>query len=296
MDILPQLLVNAAIAGSIYALVSAGLCLTYGLLKILNFAHGHLMMVGVYAFYFASVEQAWSIGLSGFFTLGVMLVLALVSMKVFISPFMRFSPVLTFITTLSLATVLESVVSIIFGVNVKSLNQGFSINSIEIAGIYITPVQILIITSSLIILSLLASVTHHTCYGRKIKAVAEGADYAEALGVSRRKITGVLFSVTLILAAYACILIGYETNLQPTMGNLYTMKAFAAVVLGGLGNLWGAIVGSYILGLVENLSIGLDLGGWSIPAGYKDAISFIMILVVLLVRPQGLFGRAKRSV
>jgi branched-chain amino acid transport system permease protein len=98
----------------------------------------------------------------------------------------------------------------------------------------------------------------------------------------------------MLLGAYAGVLVGYETNIQPTMGGSYTMKAFAAMILGGLGNVWGTIAGAYILGLVENLSIGLDFGGYSLPAGYKDAFAFAIILVVLLCRPQGLFGAKAR--
>ena len=103
-----------------------------------------------------------------------------------------------------------------------------------------------------------------------------------------------VYTTSALLAAYAGVLVGYETNMQPTMGSAYTIKAFAAMVLGGLGNLWGTVLGSYLLGLVENLSIGLDFGGYSIPAGYKDAFAFMIILCVLLFRPQGLFTRHKR--
>jgi branched-chain amino acid transport system permease protein len=98
----------------------------------------------------------------------------------------------------------------------------------------------------------------------------------------------------MLLAAYAGVLVGYETNLQPTMGGSYSLKAFAAMILGGLGNMWGTVAGAFILGLVENLSIGLDLGDYSLPAGYKDAFAYVIILCVLLFRPQGLFGARER--
>jgi branched-chain amino acid transport system permease protein len=115
------------------------------------------------------------------------------------------------------------------------------------------------------------------------------------MGIPVRRLTIGIFIVCTLLAAYAGILVGYETNLQPTMGAAYTIKAFAAMILGGLGNIWGTVIGSYLLGFVENFAIGLDFGGYSLPAGYKDAFAFVIILLILLVRPQGLFGRAKRS-
>jgi branched-subunit amino acid ABC-type transport system permease component len=104
-----------------------------------------------------------------------------------------------------------------------------------------------------------------------------------------------MFVLSTILAGFAGVLVGYETNLQPTMGQTYTIKAFAAMILGGLGNIWGTVAGSYLLGLVENLAIGLDFGGYSLPAGYKDAFAFVIILLVLLFRPTGLFNTASRK-
>ena len=98
-----------------------------------------------------------------------------------------------------------------------------------------------------------------------------------------------------MLASLAGVLVGYETNMQPTMGTAYTVKAFAAMILGGLGNFWGTIISSYVLGLVENLSIGLDFGGYSIPAGYKDAFAFMIILLVLLFKPEGIFSKKRRK-
>lgn len=295
MDILPQLLVNAMIAGSIYALASAGLSLTYGLLKILNFAHGHLMMVGAYAFFFVHVQHGFGLVTSALLTVLMIILVSVITLVVFVLPFTKFSFFLVFVTTLALSTMLESLVSIFFGVNVKTLAAGMRISSMEIYGVYITPIQILIIASAVILLSLLAFVIHSTSIGRKIRAISEYPQGAQSLGISKTKITVGVFTAGVLLAAYAGILVGYETNMQPTMGHAYTIKAFAAMVLGGLGNIWGTIAGSYILGLVENLSVGLDFGPYSIPAGYKDAFAFFIILLVLLFKPKGLFNTRSRE-
>ncbi len=295
MDILPQLLVNALIAGSIYALASAGLTLSYGLLKILNFAHGHLMMLGAYIFYWLAVDLQNGLIVSGLGTFVIIACVAILTLKVFIFPFTKYSFILVFVTTLAFSTMLESFVSMVFGVNVKSLTTGMDISSYEVWGVYITPIQIVIIVSALVLLGALAAVVHLTPVGRKIRALSEFSQAAESLGVNQRRVTYSIFIVSIALAAYAGVLVGYETNMQPTMGNAYTIKAFAAMILGGLGNVWGTIVGSYLLGLIENLSIGLDFGDYSIPAGYKDAFAFLIILLVLLFKPQGLFNRASRK-
>ena len=295
MEILPQLLVNSLIAGSIYALASSGLSLTYGLLKILNFAHGHIMMVGVYTFYLFSVMLGFGLLGSAGLTILVTIVLSFLFLKVFILPFSRLSFILTLVTTLALSNILEAGVSMGFGVNVKSLSPGTAAQSIEWNGIYITPIQILIIGSAIVLLSILAFVIHSSSFGRKIRALSEEPHGAESLGISKNKTSFLVFTIGTLLAAYAGILVGFETNMQPTMGTAYTIKAFAAMILGGLGNMWGTVIGSFILGLVENLSIGLDFGGYSIPAGYKDAFAFMIILLVLLCKPEGLFSKKKRT-
>lgn len=294
MDILPQLLVNALITGSIYALVAVGFSLTYGVLKILNFAHGHLMMTGAYLFYLFSVEHELALPWAALCTAVGALVIALLTLFVFVLPFQRYSTVLPLVTTLALSTILESVVSMVFGVNVKALDSGSAAQSIEIGSVYITPLQVAIIISALAILAASAYLLHSTSFGRRVRAMAELQVGAQALSIDVGRTMVVVFSLSVLLSVYAGIMVGYETNLQPTMGHGYTMKALAAMILGGLGNLWGTIIGCYILGVVENLGIGLDLGAYSLPAGYKDAFAFVVILLVLLVRPQGLMSWRRR--
>lgn len=373
MDILPQLLINALITGSIYALASSGLSLVYGLLRILNFAHGHMLMCGAYAFYYSSVELELSILASSAFTLLVIIALSYCSMKVFVSPFLKYSVLLALVTTLALSIVFESIVSIIFGVNVKSLNfeaisQSIEIDSIyttqifftslfilsfalftfiinrvakkiislkyskylagiisifiicfswlifinhysivsyfdltevaetlEIGSVFITKIQIIIIASAIVILSFIAFIIHSTVPGRFIRALSENSYAGQSLGINHNTIYYGVFIVGAIMAAFAGVMVAYETNLQPLMGNSYTIKSFAAMILGGLGNFWGTIAGSYILGLTENLSIGLDWGGYSLPAGYKDAFAFVIILLILIVKPNGLFSKRTRK-
>jgi branched-chain amino acid transport system permease protein len=299
LEILPQLLVNSLITGSIYALAASGLALSFGLLRILNFAHGHLMMVGAYLFLCFHSQGDIGVGLplapAIVCTAGASALVGIASFLVFIRPFARISPLLPFVTTLALSSILEAVVSLVFGVNVKSLTaDGFG-DSIEFAGVFVTPIQILIFVCALAILGTMGIIIHATPLGRKMRALAENPYAAEGLGVRSSTITLGVFVVGCLLATLAGVLVGYETNLQPTMGNAYTIKAFAAMILGGLGNVWGAICGAYILGLVENLAIGLDFWGYSLPAGYKDAFAFVIILFVLLLRPQGLFGTVSRT-
>lgn len=294
MDILPQLLINALIQGSIYALVACGLTLAYGLVRILNFSHGHLMMVGAYLFYWLRIDQELSIFVSIMALIPMLVALSVATLHVAILPFLRGSVLLPFLTTIAWGTILESVISMVFGVNVKSLSVGYNMESLSFAGIYITPLQIFIILVAVALLVFLGAVVHLTGFGRRIRALQEGPEAAQSLGVPVMPITYGIFTLSVIVAALAGIVIGYETNLQPTMGSAYTLKAFAAMILGGLGNLWGTVFGAFVLALIENLSIGLDFGGWSLPAGYKDAFAYLVILIMLLVSPEGLFGWSGR--
>lgn len=295
LSILPQLLVNSIITGSVYALVSAGLALTYGLLRILNFAHGHIMMVGAYTFLFFFAQLELGLLASVLYSTLTMALLGVITLGIFILPFMRASALLPFITTIALGTMLESLISMIFGVNVRSFPSPSASESIEWYGIYITPLQIFIVLSAITLLSSLAFVVHQTSVGRKLRAIAENRSASESLGISAKSYIYTACVLATLLGAFAGVLVGYETNIQPTMGSSYSIKAFAAMVLGGLGNIWGTIAGAFILGLLENLSIGLDFWGYSLPAGYKDAFAFLVILGVLLLRPQGLFGVQSRS-
>lgn len=296
MDILPQLLVNGLITGSIYALGAVGLVLSYKILGVLNFAHGHLLMTGGYFFFLFSVLLDYPPLFSIPLTVVCLALLGIITNTVFIAPFARLSPLLPFVTTLAFGIMLESLVSIGFGVDVKSLGAGELGESLALGPIFITQLQIGIIISAFLLLGGLALVMQKTSIGRRLRALSEHPLAAESLGIPFRSIATIVVVVSTIAAGFAGIMIGLETTLQPTMGGVYTIKAFAAMLLGGLGNFWGAVVGSYLLGMIENLSIGLDFGAFSLPAGYKDAFAFVIILLVLLVKPEGLFGKARRRV
>ena len=294
IEALPQLLLNAIITGSIYALAGAGVALTFGLLRILNFAHGHLMMVGAYITYWLAVESKVSLPTTALLSTVLVALVALVTLEIFVRPFSKYHSLLPLITTLTLATILESLVSIQFGVTVKSFDA--PLTSFNFYGMYITPSQIVIIASAVVVMVGMALIIHGTSWGRVLRALTEHPESVAALGISDRLFTTIVFVLGTVLAAYAGVLVGYETNIQPTMGSQYTIKAFAAMVLGGLGNVWGTIIGCYVLGLLENLSVGISFGDWSIPSGYKEAFSFVIILFVLLIKPYGIFGKPPRDV
>jgi len=192
VDILPQLLFNSLITGSIYALASAGLSLTYGLTRILNFAHGHLMMAGAYALLFLRVERQLPLFPSALGAAVVMAGLGIMTLVFFVRPFARISPLLPFVTTIALGSILESLVSIFFGVQVRSFPSIADGQSIEWHGIFMTPLQLIIIASALLIFLVLGVLVHFSALGRKVRALGEHPAAAESLGISEN---GILFAV-----------------------------------------------------------------------------------------------------
>lgn len=307
MAILPQLLINSLITGSLYALAAAGFALGFRVLGVLNFAHGHLMMVGAYAMLAAIAIPGLAPILQIALVIATMIVVTWILLDIVVLPLARYSPLLPFVSTLALAMALEATVAMSFGVNVRSLNISWwpghsntgGSQSIELLGgdfmAYITQTQIIIIFSALAILVGVALILGSTSIGRAVRALASAPLAAQSLGLARNKIIWGVVLVGNLITAYAGILVGLETNLQPTMGQAFMIKAFAAIILGGMGSVWGAVLGSYLLGFIENFAIGIDIGEYSLPAGYKDAFAYSVILIMLLVRPQGLLGRKMRS-
>lgn len=295
-EILPQLIVNSLITGSIYAIAASGMAMTYGVMRILNFSHGHMMMLGAYIFFFLR----YTLELNLFFciVLNALSICAIsyLANKIFIQSFLKYDNYLPLVTTLALASILESLAALIFGVDVHSLPLDKFSQSIEYGSIFITPIQITIIICSILVISKLAIAINCTSYGRKIKAVSENSYSAQSIGINTKKVTSNIFILSSVLASLAGVLVAYETNLQLTMGKLYTMKAMAAMVLGGLGNLWGTLAGAYLIAFIENFFSGADFENFSINAGYKDAFSYSVILLVLLLRPKGLFASWSRKV
>lgn len=297
LDILPQLIANSLIAGSVYALVSAGLAMVYGLLRILNFSHGHVLMASAYCYYYYNSVCGWSIISSGAATLVFAILIGIFSFAVFIQPFLRYNVLLAFVTTLTLGILLESIITILAGVNSKSFKVEEYFETFHLFdSVYITFIQVVIIVSAIVILSILAWFIHKTLPGRYIRALSQHRFAAEAIGIDGRKIYYFVYCLSAVITAYAGILIAYDNNISPTMGHSYSIKPFAVMILGGLGNLWGTIIGSYFLGLVENFSIGIDFWGYSLPAGYRDAISFLIILSVLIFKPSGIFAGKSRTI
>lgn len=284
MDVFAQLLVNGVIAGGTYALAAVGYSMVYGALKFINFAHGSVAMVGAYiAFALASTRLDMPL-IPAFILAMVLTGLVGVIIELVAYRPLRQAPKLAPLTTaVAVALVLDASVMLLFGADIKTFRlparQGF-----QVGPVFVTPIQVIIILTSFLLMIGLHLLLSRTKLGKAIRAVADSITLAEVTGIDSNVTISAVFAIGSALAAASGALIGMDTNMQPTMGFIITVKAFAAVVLGGLGNVYGAIAGGFIIGIVENLGV------WYIPPVWKDSIAYAILIVVLYFRPAGIFG------
>jgi branched-subunit amino acid ABC-type transport system permease component len=191
-------------------------------------------------------------------------------------------------TAIAVSFVMDAAVMIIMGADIRTFSLT-GMRSYQIGPVYITPVQGAIILTSLVFMLGLYWLLTRTKLGKAIRAVADGISLAEVSGIDTNLIISAVFAIGSALAAASGALIGMDTNLQPTMGFIITVKAFAAVVLGGLGNVWGAVVGAFLIGIVENTGV------WFIPPVWKDSIAYGILILVLFLRPSGIFGKKEEA-
>ncbi|MFO1279377.1 MAG: branched-chain amino acid ABC transporter permease [Burkholderiaceae bacterium] len=302
MEILLQQIINGLVLGSMYALVALGYTMVYGIINLINFAHGEVLMVGA--------MTSWTIiglmkdatpGAPGWVILIVAMVIACVVAaalnfvieKVAYRP-LRNSPKLApLITAIGVSILLQTLAMIIWKPNYKPYPTLLPNVPFDIGGAVITPTQIMILGMTAVSLAALMYLVNHTRLGRAMRATAENPRVAGLMGVKPDMVISATFIIGAILATIAGMM--YASNygtVQHSMGFLPGLKAFTAAVFGGIGNLAGAVVGGILLGLIESIGsgyIGMLTGGL-LGSHYSDIFAFIVLIVVLTLRPSGLLG------
>lgn len=286
-----QLLINGLIAGAIYALVASGFSLIYSTNKFIHLAHGSTIAFSAYILYFLYSTIGMNFGFAAVLTI-IFASLIGYSMNLFIYKPLRkrkTSSVILLIASVGLLILFESLILLLFGADVKTIGFIEVSEGISILGAIITPLQISIIITSIILFIILLLFMKKTKTGKAMRAVSDNKDVAEIVGISSERIYSWSFIIGSSLAGIAAILIGLEQNLEPVMGTSLIIKGFAAAIIGGIGSVPGSILGAFFLGIVENFGI------WYLPSGYKDAIAFILLFIFLLFRPQGILGKKRRE-
>lgn len=289
-----QLLINALIAGSLAALLAGGLAVVYGVLGVFNLALGQTVLFGGYVTWWLTRVAAWPLpaAIMGGLLGGALL--AWFTFEVFVVPFYKRHRFLPLVTTIALGLILDGLILLLFEERARSIVPGGK-TLLTIFGAHVSVEQVELIAVTLTLLCVLAWVLHSTAFGRRIRAVVQHPEAALSLGIPAPLLHRVLFIGSGILAALGGIFIGIDQNLTPVLAFPLTIKAYAAIIAGGKGNIWGAIVCAYAIALLEQLVVGLHwFGLFYVPAGYQATVALLVIIIFLLVRPQGLFAGRTR--
>jgi len=285
MEYLLQSILNGILAGCIYALFAMGLTLIYGVLNFVNFAHGELIMWGAY-FLYLLMEKPIRLPLSLALipALFLTVILGLGTDRFVFKPLRQANRLTLLIASLGLSFLLRNGAQFFWGAEIRT--YGFEIKrGMRFWGVSITSNQVAIIIASVICIALLYLLFYKSRLGKSMRAVSDSLELARVVGINSKRTIQFTWVIASILAGVGGILLALDTNLQPGMGLINLVKAFAATLLGGVGNLWGALLGGILIGLAENLSVLV------ISPGYKDAIAFGIMVLMLLIRPSALLGK-----
>lgn len=302
MDTLIQQIINGLVLGSMYALVALGYTMVYGVLNLINFAHGDVLMVGaMVGITILKIVQTVAPDLPGVVKLIIAIIGAIpvcIAVNVLIERVayrrLRNAPRLApLITAIGVSILLQTFAMMIWGRNPVTFPQVMPSESLHFFGALISPTQVmLLILAALSMIGLLLLV-EKTKMGRAMRATAENPRVAGLMGVDSNKVVVLTFAIGAALAAVAGVMWGATyASAQFAMGFLPGLKAFSAAVLGGIGNIYGAMLGGILLGLIESLGAGYigDLTGNFLGSQYQDIFAFVVLIIVLTLRPSGIMG------
>ncbi len=291
-----QQLVNGLSLGSIYALIALGYTMVYGILRLINFAHGDVYMVGAYVGYFASKRfrgdepsfaRAFGIML---LAMALCAVLGTIIERFAYRPVRRAAKMTSLITAIGVSLLLENGGQLLFGADPKFFPSNAPHREFNFGGVRVTSEDLSVFFVCLVLMIVLLLFIQKTNTGKAMRAVSFNLDTAKLMGISTDKIIGITFALGSSFAAAAGVLIAMKIpKIDPLMGIMYGLKAFVAAVLGGIGNIPGALLGGLIIGIAEVFTVGY------LSPTYRDAITFAILIGILIFRPQGILGRIEKE-
>jgi branched-chain amino acid transport system permease protein len=281
-----QQVINGLSLGSIYALLALGYTMVYGIIKLINFAHGDIYMIGAFWGYYVINQYHVDFGVALVSAMAVSAILGMVIEYLAYRP-LRHSPRITaLITAIGVSYFLENGMSFLFGANTWNFPQVIGQARYTFFGVTITNIQLLIVAVALVLMVGLQLIVQHTRMGTAMRAVAVDQEAAELVGIDPNHIISFTFGLGSALAGAAGVLIGlYYNSIDPLMGMVPGIKAFVAAVVGGIGSIPGAAIGGFLIGLLETFVQAIGL------SAYKDAAVYIVLIIILIVLPAGLLGK-----
>ena len=283
-----QQVVNGVTIGVVYALIAIGLTLVFGILDVINFAHGEFYMIGAFLTYSLTVR----VGLGYFPALALTVVggaaAGLLAERLTVRPLKDRHMFTVVLSTLGLSIFLQNGALLLWGPDPREIELAWGSRPLLIGGVVITVLRLAVLGTAAALIVALTWLIRRTTWGMAMRAVAGNRGAAALMGIPVDRVYAITFAVGSGLAAVAGGLLGAMFTIEPTMGEWAVVKAFSVVIMGGMGSVPGAVLGGMILGVAESLGAGFLPGGTS----YKDGIGYAILILVLLYRPQGLFGRS----
>lgn len=275
---------NGLIIGGAYALIGVGMTMVLGIMRVINFAHGEFYMLGAYICF--SIATLMGINFFVAFSLAVLAVglIGCLVERIVLKPLRGREMNTNMLAMIGVSIALSNIALIVWGAVPQAIAQPFPTTNIEVAGLSFTPFRLFICAMAIAIIAAVHMFIKHTMSGKSMRASFQDMEIASMLGVRVDRVFPLTFGMGAAMAAVAGILLGVMFSLKPTMGEFAVCRAFAVVILGGMGSFPGAIAGGLILGLSENLAAAY------ISSGFKDAIAFMLIVTILIFKPSGLMA------
>lgn len=285
-----QQLINGVSLGAIYALIALGYTMVYGIIRLINFAHGDIYMVGAFVGYFAITIFHMPFVFALFTSMVVSALLGVVIERAAYRPLRGAPRIAALITAIGVSLLLENLALLIWKPDPRAFPEVLSLRTWSLGGVVVDNRQVIILCVSLFLMVVLQYIVRYTMLGKAMRAASADTDTAMLMGIDVNKVISATFAIGSALAAAAGVLVGlYYNRIDVMMGVMSGLKAFVAAVLGGIGVIPGAVLGGLILGIAEVAVVALASSTW------KDAVAFAILIVILLVRPSGLLGRNVRE-
>ena len=279
-----QIVVSGVLLGGLYACMAISFSLIWGVTGLINLSHGALVLLGAYITWVLHSRT----GIDPFLTIpvsaAVLFLLGAAMQYWLLERVLRASLFMTLVLTFGLNMVLVNIMLELFSADVRAITMPYASQALEIGGLRVPWTRLAVFVLALLLTLLLHLFMGHTRTGNAIRASAQNPRAAATLGIDARRVRVIAFGIGAALAGAAGSLMAILYSFGPNVGDIYTMKSFVIVLLGGLGSMGGAIAAAVVLGVAENLVSGLGA------PGLRDAVSFFLLLVILLLRPRGLFG------
>ncbi|HEX7420688.1 MAG TPA: branched-chain amino acid ABC transporter permease [Thermoanaerobaculia bacterium] len=287
MSIFFQALVSGILIGGVYALIGIGLTIIFGVMRVINFAHGDILMIGMYATYYVFTLLHIDPFLSIVITIPLMFLFGALLQKVFINRVLDALPQNQILLTIGLGLIMSNTMALAFTSDYKILTTSYSSSSVKLLGISISTPLVISFAITAVITAALYWFLLKTDTGQAIRATAQDREAARLMGINVGRMSIIAFGLGSALAGTAGALIAPTYYIFPQVGSVFTLKAFVITVLGGMGSVIGATLGGVLIGVAESI------GGVYFGAGWKEVVVFVLFLLVLLFKPSGLLGKSR---